>query len=110
LPILREKGSKYPDIITDEKQDFSILIEGDNYHSLSVLSYAHKNKIDWWFKNGDAKNEIYLGIPYTDEKDKPATFYPDFIVHYKNGKTGIFDPKEGQTATSNDTKLKAEAL
>ncbi len=76
-----------------------------------IENYLEKNKnITWWFKNGDAKNEIYLGIPYVDEKDKTATFYPDFIVHYKNGKTGIFDTKGGQTATSNDTKLKAEAL
>jgi len=39
-----------------------------------------------------------------------ATFYPDFIVCYKDGKVGIFDTKEGQTASSNSTKLKAEAL
>lgn len=76
-----------------------------------IENYLEKNKnINWWFKNGDAKNEIYLGVPYLDEKGKPATFYPDFIVSYKDGRIGIFDPKEGQTATSTDTKLKAEAL
>ena len=76
-----------------------------------IENYLEKNKnIAWWFKNGDAKNEIYLGIPYNDEKEKPATFYADFIVHYKDGRTGIFDTKGGQTATSSDTKLKAEAL
>jgi type III restriction enzyme len=76
-----------------------------------IENYLEKNKnIAWWFKNGDAKNEIYLGIPYVDEKDKPATFYPDFVVSYKDGRTGIFDTKGGQTATSSDTKLKAEAL
>lgn len=76
-----------------------------------IENYLEKNKnIVWWFKNGDAKNEIYLGIPYVDEKDKPATFYPDFVVSYKDGRTGIFDTKGGQTATSGDTKLKAEAL
>ncbi len=31
LPILREKGNKYPDIITDKNEDFNILIEGDMY-------------------------------------------------------------------------------
>jgi len=76
-----------------------------------IKNYLSDNKnIEWWFKNGDARNEIYLGIPYVDERSKSATFYPDFIVHYKDGKTGIFDTKGGQTATSNDTKLKAEAL
>ena len=60
LPILREKGSKYPDIVTDKGQNFNILIEGDNYHSLSVLSYTHKNKIDI----------IYIDPPYnTGNKD-----------------------------------------
>jgi len=77
-----------------------------------IKNYLEKNKnnIEWWFKNGDAKNEIYLGIPYVDEKDKPATFYPDFVAQYKDGRIGIFDTKGGQTAKSNDAKLKAEAL
>lgn len=60
LPILREKGNKYPDIITDKNKDFNILIEGDNYHSLSILSYTHKNKVD----------VIYIDPPYnTGNKD-----------------------------------------
>jgi adenine-specific DNA-methyltransferase len=60
LPILREKGNGYPDIITDKNKDFNILIEGDNYHSLSVLSYTHKNKVD----------VIYIDPPYnTGNKD-----------------------------------------
>jgi len=60
LPVLREKGDKYPDIITDKNDDFNILIEGDNYHSLSILSYTHKNKIDI----------IYIDPPYnTGKKD-----------------------------------------
>jgi len=74
-------------------------------------NYLIDNKdIDWWFKNGDSKNEIYLGVPYINEKGKESTFYPDFIVSYKNDKIGIFDTKAGQTTTSTDTKLKAEAL
>src|SRR6185436_733546 len=68
LPILREKGNSYPDIITDKNQDFNILIEGDNYHSLSVLSYTHKNKIDI----------IYIDPPYnTGNKD---FIYNDYYV------------------------------
>lgn len=76
-----------------------------------IENYLEKNtNIEWWFKNGDAKNEIYFGVPFVDEKEKPSTFYPDFIVAYKNGRDGIFDTKAGQTATNSDTKLKAEAL
>jgi type III restriction enzyme len=66
--------------------------------------------VDWWYKNGDSKNEIYFGIPFINTKDKNATFYPDFIVKYTNGKVGIFDTKKGNTAESEDTRLKAEAL
>jgi type III restriction enzyme len=76
-----------------------------------IENYLEERKtIVWWYKNGDAKNEIYFGVPFVDEKGRNATFYPDFIVGYKDGRTGIFDTKEGQTATSEDTKLKAEAL
>ena len=76
-----------------------------------IENYLDNNEnIAWWFKNGDARNEIYFGVPFIDENGKPATFYPDFIVQYKDGKIGIFDTKGGQTTTSNDTKLKAEAL
>lgn len=76
-----------------------------------IENYLEKStNIEWWFKNGDAKNEIYFGVPFVDEKEKPSTFYPDFIVGYKNSRVGIFDTKAGQTATNSDTKLKAEAL
>ena len=57
LPILKEVSSKH--IRTDDSED-NILIEGDNYHSLSVLNYTHKNKID----------VIYIDPPYnTGSKD-----------------------------------------
>ncbi len=57
LPILKEVSSKH--IRTDDSDD-NILIEGDNYHALSVLNYTHKNKID----------VIYIDPPYnTGSKD-----------------------------------------
>ncbi|NMB65953.1 MAG: hypothetical protein GYA16_13905, partial [Spirochaetes bacterium] len=42
------------------------------------------------------------------ENGLPQTFYPDFIVHYKNDTIGIYDTKAGQTAK--DAGLKSEAL
>jgi 16S rRNA G966 N2-methylase RsmD len=33
-------------IITDDNKPVNILIEGDNYHVLSVLNYTHNGKID----------------------------------------------------------------
>ncbi|MFA5095679.1 MAG: site-specific DNA-methyltransferase [Candidatus Paceibacterota bacterium] len=52
LPILEEAKSK--EIKTDEKKPVNIMIEGDNYHALSVLNYTHKGKVD----------VIYIDPPY----------------------------------------------
>lgn len=58
LPVLTEIKGK--EIITDENEPTHILIEGDNYHALSVLNYTHKGKIDL----------IYIDPPYnTGNKD-----------------------------------------
>ena len=42
LPVLKEVGTKA--IITDNNQPTNLIIEGDNYHALSVLNYTHKEK------------------------------------------------------------------
>lgn len=57
LPILEHITSKTINTCNDED---NILIEGDNYHALSVLNYTHKEKID----------VIYIDPPYnTGSKD-----------------------------------------
>ena len=58
LPVLEEVKNK--EIITDPDKPINLLIEGDNYHALSVLDYTHKGKID----------VIYIDPPYnTGAKD-----------------------------------------
>ncbi|MDD3284366.1 MAG: site-specific DNA-methyltransferase [Patescibacteria group bacterium] len=58
LPVLVEEKNK--EIKADKNKPIDILIEGDNYHSLSVLNYTHKGKID----------VIYIDPPYnTGNKD-----------------------------------------
>ncbi|KKR79412.1 MAG: hypothetical protein UU24_C0009G0011 [Candidatus Nomurabacteria bacterium GW2011_GWA2_40_9] len=58
LPVLKEVKSK--EIITDKDKPVNLLIEGDNYHALSVLNYTHNGKID----------VIYIDPPYnTGNKD-----------------------------------------
>lgn len=58
LPVLEEVKNK--EIITDSDKPVNLLIEGDNYHALSVLNYTHKGKIDI----------IYIDPPYnTGNKD-----------------------------------------
>ncbi len=51
LPVLKRVKGK--EIKTDDSED-NILIEGDNYHALTVLNYTHKEKID----------VIYIDPPY----------------------------------------------
>lgn len=58
LPVLEEVKAK--EIKTDSDKPMNLLIEGDNYHALSVLNYTHKGKID----------VIYIDPPYnTGAKD-----------------------------------------
>ncbi|MEM2159733.1 MAG: site-specific DNA-methyltransferase [Candidatus Nitrosotenuis sp.] len=52
LPVLKEIKSK--EIVTSKNEPCNFLIEGDNYHALSVLYYTHKGKID----------VIYIDPPY----------------------------------------------
>ena len=51
-PYLEEDISKQ--ILTDNNKPTNLIIEGDNYHSLSVLNYTHREKID----------VIYIDPPY----------------------------------------------
>ena len=70
LPILERIKEK--EIKTDNS-DYNILIEGDNFHSLSVLNYTHKEKID----------VIYIDPPYnTGNKD---FIYNDSFVDKEDG-------------------------
>ncbi len=58
LPFLKEVKNK--EIITDKEKPVNLLIEGDNYHALSILNYTHAKKVD----------VIYIDPPYnTGNKD-----------------------------------------
>ncbi len=58
LPVLTE--DKHKAINSNEQDITHLLIEGDNFHALSVLNYTHKGKIDL----------IYIDPPYnTGSKD-----------------------------------------
>ena len=70
LPVLTEDKSK--EIETDKEKPVNILIEGDNYHALSVLNYTHKGAIDVIYIdppfNTGAKNWKYNN-DYVDVND-----------------------------------------
>src|SRR3989304_7783437 len=76
LPVLVEVKDK--EIETDKHKPVNILIEGDNYHALSVLNYTHKGKID----------VIYIDPPYnTGAKDwKYNNNYVDINDLYRHSK------------------------
>lgn len=81
-------------------------------NELNFIKYleSKSKEIDWWFKNGNQGKEYFAIKYYNSVDDKEALFYPDFIIRFKNGKIGIFDPKKGQTATDPETTDKAKAL
>ena len=70
LPILKKVKTK--EIKTNDEAD-NILIEGDNYHALSVLNYTHKGKID----------VIYIDPPYN--LGKKDFIYNDRFVDKEDG-------------------------
>lgn len=70
LPILER--IKTNEIKTDDSDD-NIFIEGDNYHSLTVLNYTHKGKVDFIYidppYNTGKKDEWKYNDRYIDEND-----------------------------------------
>lgn len=63
------------------------------------------SNIKWWFKNGD-RDHTYFAVPY-EENGEQKPFYVDFIVMFKNGAIGLFDP-HGQHLQ--DSKIKSDGL
>ncbi|WP_025209408.1 site-specific DNA-methyltransferase [Hippea sp. KM1] len=66
LPVLERVKEK--EIKTDDSED-NILIEGDNYHALTVLNYTHKGKID----------VIYIDPPYNTGKAKEWKYNDKYV-------------------------------
>jgi len=76
FPVLAEVKDK--EIISDKNKPVNLLIEGDNYHSLAVLNFTHKNSVD----------VIYIDPPYnTGNKDfKYNDRYVDKEDGYRHSK------------------------
>ncbi|MEN9881395.1 MAG: hypothetical protein RLZZ308_578 [Candidatus Parcubacteria bacterium] len=71
VPVLKEVKNKK--VITDNSLPNNLLIEGDNYHALSVLNYTHKKIVDLVYidppYNTGAKNWRYNN-DYVDGDDE----------------------------------------
>ena len=76
LPVITEEDSK--EIKTTKDGLMNIIIEGDNYHALSVLNYTHQKKIDF----------IYIDPPYnTGARDwKYNNDYVDSTDSFRHSK------------------------
>jgi adenine-specific DNA-methyltransferase len=90
LPVLEEVIDRA--ISTRDNGETNLIIEGDNYHALSVLNYTHSGKID----------VIYIDPPYnTGKKD---FIYNDKYVdeedQYKHSKWLSFMSKRLRLASS----------
>lgn len=89
LPVLKEVKNKA--ITKDENGPVNILIEGDNYHALSVLNYTHKGKVD----------VIYIDPPYNRGGDfKFNDTYVDREDAYRHSKWLSFIEKRLTLARS----------
>ncbi len=51
-----------------------------------------KDRIDWWYKNGD-KNKEDFAVTYEDDDGVIRGFYVDFVINLKNGQIALFDTK-----------------
>ncbi len=90
IPILKEVKTRK--LVSDNSLPTNILVEGDNYHSLSVLNYTHKGKIDL----------IYIDPPY-NTGNKDFTYNDQFIDQedsYRNSKWLSFMSKRLNLARS----------
>lgn len=67
IPVLVE--SKELEIKTEGENLTHVLIEGDNYHALSVLNYTHNGRIDL----------VYIDPPYNTGNDKEWKFNDRFV-------------------------------
>lgn len=60
--------------------------------------YCESNdNVEWFYKNGDSGQQ-YLSVVYTDALLKQWLFYPDYIVHMKDGTDWIIETKGGEQA------------
>jgi adenine-specific DNA-methyltransferase len=70
LPVLKEVKSK--EINTDPDKPTHILIEGDNYHALSVLNYTHERAVDVIYIDppyNSGNRDFYYNDSYIDKDD-----------------------------------------
>ena len=59
---------------------------------IDMLILNENDTIQWWYKNGSSNKEDFA-IPYVKSDGNQSLFYVDFVIKFKNGVIGLFDPK-----------------
>lgn len=74
------------------KKNNGFLSDSKNEFEFIEFIEQHKEQIVWWYKNG-VGNINDFAIPYINSQKKSSLFYVDFVIQFKNGALGLFDPK-----------------
>lgn len=71
---------------------------------------SKSKKVSWWWKNGEARSDFF-SVKYSNSRKITSSFYPDYIIRFIDGSTGLIEVKDIQDRDGdNDTKFKAECL
>lgn len=107
LPEMLNFGGNYVELKTKKSAMQPFYYDNKWKTEEAFIKFLEKSEqIEWWFKNGD-RDATFFAVPYIEnEEQKP--FYVDFIVRFKNGKTGLFDTKSGNTIK--DAREKSDGL
>jgi type III restriction enzyme len=83
--------------------------EGKQNEERFIGYLENQETVLWWHKNGNYGSEFFAVEYYDKQNNKQRMFYPDWIIK-TDDKIYIVDTKAGFTATSEETKYKADAL
>ena len=83
------------------------LFDSANEHRfINLLIENEIEHIQWWYKNGSSSKEDFA-IPFKKQDGSQSLFYVDFVIQFKNGTLGLFDPKTIESDPENVVKHNA---
>jgi type III restriction enzyme len=113
-----------------------VLMVGDKHEKVSFTKYGYEpcylfasrsepekrlekmldesDKVVWWIKNGEGQQQFFsIVYDFVDAESglsRKANFFPDFIVKFSDGSTGLYETKSGMLLTDYLTHAKSDAL
>jgi type III restriction enzyme len=89
-----------------ERSDKKLFDSANEHQFVQLLVENEVAHIQWWYKNGASGKEDFA-IPYEKEDGSLSLFYVDFVILFKNGTLGLFDPKTIDSNPDNERKHNA---